>query len=93
MTAFTATLEPLDPSLILPEYKNLVKQIKPGLMLVLTFPVGTTSADIHKVRTGLVVSSMRLQGCGKIKSHMKDATLYVWLTEDNDRIAALSAIQ
>lgn len=93
MNPFTATLEPLDESLIAPDYKDLVKQIQPGTMLVLTFPAGTTSDEIHTCRKGLIVASMRFQGAGKIKTHMKEATLYVWLTADHDRVAALNAIQ
>lgn len=93
MTTFTATLEPLDPTLVTPDFTDIVKQIAPGTMLVLTFPAGTIYKEIHLVQRQLLNASARYQGCGKLKSHKKDTTLYVWLTSDDERIAALTVIQ
>lgn len=93
MTKFTATLEELDTELIGPNYKDLVHQITTGTMLVLTFAAGTDHEVIHGVRRALLVSSMRLQGCGKLKSTLKDSSLYMWLRSDHERLAALNAIE
>jgi hypothetical protein len=85
MNTFTAAIEPFDRALIAETpgfYRQLIEEIKPGKMLTLTFPEGTSRNEVHKVRVGLNIASMRLQGCGKVKTHVRGNKLHAWLESD-----------
>ena len=79
---FKASVQPLDMQVMELNYRQIVSSLEPGKMIVMNFPEGTTAAEIHKVRTHMMITAARVFGSGKVQSRSRGTTLYLVLIED-----------